>query len=440
MASVSHDRSTGLKRVQFINHDGRRPTLYLGQISMKDADAIAVKVEGLVTWKTAGYMAPELAIWMRDLRGPLRDKLVKHGLLAPQQNTALGEYTQSVIDKFAGKQRTRAQLVLARNELVKEFGQKRDMLTVLPSEAENYSNSLIKAKKSKNTALRLIGRSGQFFRRLVNDRVLDRDPFSGIKCSVRANHDRDFFVTQEMSDKVIAACNSTKWRLIFAMARYGGVRVPSELATMLWTDIQWDNSLILVRSPKTAENPNGESRYAPLWHELEVELRRAFEDAPEGSTHVFPDVRENSNLGTTMHKIIERAGLVPWEKTFQNLRSTRETELIAQGHELHVVCGWLGNSATVAAKHYLQAHKSGATAAARAGRPATVPGNPTQNPTHQPAATTVNERRDPNSQNNATRGVAAGCRSLPSGGTSPKNRKYPQGESNPCMQTENLPS
>ena len=38
---------------------------------------------------------------------------------------------------------------------------------------------------------------------------------------------------------------------------------------------------------------------------------------------------------------------------FQNLRSTRETELVEEFPE-HVVCIWLGNSRIVAAKHYLQ--------------------------------------------------------------------------------------
>jgi hypothetical protein len=38
---------------------------------------------------------------------------------------------------------------------------------------------------------------------------------------------------------------------------------------------------------------------------------------------------------------------------FQNLRSTRETEL-ADEFPLQAVCAWIGNSQPVAAKHYLQ--------------------------------------------------------------------------------------
>jgi len=40
-------------------------------------------------------------------------------------------------------------------------------------------------------------------------------------------------------------------------------------------------------------------------------------------------------------------------RLFQNLRSTRETEL-AQDHPIHVVCAWVGNSPNIVQKHYLQ--------------------------------------------------------------------------------------
>lgn len=43
----------------------------------------------------------------------------------------------------------------------------------------------------------------------------------------------------------------------------------------------------------------------------------------------------------------------PWAKLLQNGRSSRETEL-ASRFPLHTVCGWLGNTATIAAKHDLQ--------------------------------------------------------------------------------------
>ena len=59
------------------------------------------------------------------------------------------------------------------------------------------------------------------------------------------------------------------------------------------------------------------------------------------------------NLRTKLEKIIKRAGLTPWPTLWQDLSSTRQTEL-AETYPMHVVCQWIGNSQAVAAKHYLQ--------------------------------------------------------------------------------------
>ena len=80
----------------------------------------------------------------------------------------------------------------------------------------------------------------------------------------------------------------------------------------------------------------------------------ASEAAPEGAIYVVPRTRDSAvNLRTQFQRIIERAGVTPWPKLFQNLRSTRETEL-ANEFPIHVVCEWIGNSRPVAMKHYLQ--------------------------------------------------------------------------------------
>ena len=57
-----------------------------------------------------------------------------------------------------------------------------------------------------------------------------------------------------------------------------------------------------------------------------------------------------------MSRIIRR-GLTPWPKLFQNLRASRETELL-DDFNIKVVCEWIGNSQPVAIKHYVQLRDS----------------------------------------------------------------------------------
>ena len=118
--------------------------------------------------------------------------------------------------------------------------------------------------------------------------------------------------------------------------------------------MDWENDRITVRSPKTEHHVGGESRIIPRFPELRPHLEECFDLAEPGSEFVITRYRDtNANLRTQLLRIIRRAGVQPWPKLFQNLRSTRETEL-ADDFPMHVVCQWIGNSQPIAAKHYLQ--------------------------------------------------------------------------------------
>ncbi|MCE9607586.1 MAG: site-specific integrase [Planctomycetia bacterium] len=128
----------------------------------------------------------------------------------------------------------------------------------------------------------------------------------------------------------------------------------SETLSLRWADVDWANSRVRVRSPKTEHIEGKESRMIPLFPELRPFLQEAWEQAAPKAEFVVMSYRSiKQNLGTQFKRIIERAGLEPWPKLFQNLRSTRETELM-ESFPAHVVCAWIGNSEAVARKHYLQ--------------------------------------------------------------------------------------
>ncbi len=88
--------------------------------------------------------------------------------------------------------------------------------------------------------------------------------------------------------------------------------------------------------------------------ELYPHLRDAFEEAEPGTVYCCPQYTNANQLyRKNVKAMVEKAGLTVWPKLFQNLRSPRETEL-AEQYPVQVVCAWIGNSPTVAAKHYLQ--------------------------------------------------------------------------------------
>ncbi len=60
----------------------------------------------------------------------------------------------------------------------------------------------------------------------------------------------------------------------------------------------------------------------------------------------------NANLRTTFGKVIRRAGVDPWPRLWHSLRASCESDL-AQSFPLATVTKWLGNTPSVALRHYV---------------------------------------------------------------------------------------
>jgi integrase len=84
-------------------------------------------------------------------------------------------------------------------------------------------------------------------------------------------------VTREETVRVLAACPDHHWRTIVALARFGGLRTPSETLSLRWQDIDWEAGRIVVPSRKTEHYAGKASRTIPLFPELKPILAEAFD-------------------------------------------------------------------------------------------------------------------------------------------------------------------
>lgn len=163
------------------------------------------------------------------------------------------------------------------------------------------------------------------------------------------------------ANRVIDHCPNINWRLLVALARFGGLRVPSEALSLSWGDVDWERGRLSVPSPKT-EYLGKSHRVIPLFPLLRPHLDDAYEIAKEGSVHVFPeewraralgdDGWGGANMRTTFAKIVRRAGVEPWPRLWHSLRASCESDL-AQSFPLATVTKWLGNTPSVALRHYV---------------------------------------------------------------------------------------
>jgi integrase len=353
--------------------DGKRRPIRLGHVNKRTAEEVRCHVEKLVSAALMHHAPPdETSEWVAALPNVLRKRLAAVGLVDGRGPERAARLTlKPFLDAYMEmrtdlKESTRVALNQTVRYLIEHFGADKPLPEISPGCADEWRLYLVQKGLAEATVRRRCGAAKQIFKWGTRKRFISGNPFTDLKSANLPNPAREFFVTRDMTQKVINACPDGQWRLIFALARYGGLRCVSEVLGLKWADINWAEGRFMVRSPKTEHHTGHASRQVPLFPELVPFLREGFEQAEPGTEYVITRYRwSNLNLSTQLRRIIRKAGLELWPRLFQNLRASRETELAAD-FPLHVVCQWIGNSQPVAARHYLQVLDSDFQKAARA--------------------------------------------------------------------------
>lgn len=358
MATKSQNKSNARWTVQVLKPDGKRTSIRIGKMSVRHAEKFRSNIEELERTCHLGQSPSQACIaWVKSLGKPIRQKIAATGLIEAERSTTLAELIDQYIDNASVKDSTLTKFRSSSKHLLEYFGKERDPRAIDAGEARDWHTWMLKKRSrplAPATAAKSVKHAKQFMAYAIDKRLLESDPFAKLSGSCSPNRDRDFYLTREDTQRVLEACPDVEWRLLVALARFGGLRTPSEPLQLKWTDIDWDRSRFLVRSPKTKHHADGGHREVPIFPELFQHLLDAYEQAEESQPYVISRYRDPAvNLRTQFERIIHRAGLKPWPKLWQNLRSTRQTELCKE-FPLQCVTAWLGNSPKVAMDHYLQ--------------------------------------------------------------------------------------
>lgn len=150
----------------------------------------------------------------------------------------------------------------------------------------------------------------------------------------------------------ITPIQAQNWK-IFVQAIVDRVEMnkPLDRKILEWlSSLSTEQRISIVGSSKTEHHDHRQIRIVPLFPEIERELLKLYAE-PTETQYVFPELRADSNLRTTLLKIIQRAGLKPWPKIWQNLRSSAATDF-ARSVPSHVAASICGHTEEIAKEHY----------------------------------------------------------------------------------------
>ncbi len=383
MASLTKSKN-GSYRILVVCADGKRRSVRLEKgTTKKTAETIKTNIEHLNA-SIASQDPLDLAVakWLGTIKEKspkLHERIVRVGLTtaAPvERKITLGEYLDGYFGARTGmKPATQTVYSHIWKRLEEFFKRSTKLEDITPTRAREFkvwlevkSNKRDKPTKEEgkkatpkplamNTVRRRIGFCRQIFAQAVQDGVIARNPFAGrdMQTTVRSNKDRQFYVPLDVFEKVLEKAPNARWRALLVLARIGAFRIPSEAKGLKWEHIAWDARRIsVVMSSKTEHHAKRQVRVVPLHPSIERELLKLHAEAEEGAVHVFPDIDGDTNLRTTLLKIIARAGVEPWPKLFQNLRASGATDF-ARTLPSHVAASICGHTEQIALEHYRMA-------------------------------------------------------------------------------------
>ena len=358
MAGYRKKKNRSGFEVNFYTIDRQRKSIWLQGASQRQARDFVRHLEELLRSQKAG-VAPEAdtAKWADELDGPLRDKLVSFGLTEaathrryePHERT-VGAWTEAFIKANTTTTRTASNYEQARAWLLKEVDASRDLASVTPDDLRRWQRNM-KGKLALSSRNKHLQRVRTMFRSAVEAKIIRTNPATAIKQERhpegrRVDRSRQYFVDPQLSKQVVDGLQDTKWKLIFALLRYQGMRRHEALA-LEWSQVNFENGTLQTKSLKTG------IRECPIFAETRQYLDQMANEAGELKGKVIPWATEVDSLTPLLAKRIKAILGFVWPKTCQQLRSTRRTEL-DECFPAHVVNEWLGHSGDTAERHYRQ--------------------------------------------------------------------------------------
>lgn len=334
-----------------------------------DAATISRNVDRI--WRTQKLglpLDPESVRFLEETSEKIRGRLKAIGLVAADTAPTIAELVgmyERTLDVKASTSTTYQQAIRCLYEFFGKESAVRDVKRQDVLEFRGWllrQGSTYKDEDGKPKGLARATMSRRFktcrsiFKHAVGNRIVTENPFEGVVAGRQTNGSRSFYVSPDLTEQIFEELPTVEYRLVFALGRWLGVRIPSEVINLRWSDVNWSASSIRVFAPKTERYEGKDVRLVPIFREFLPWLEQAFEAAEDGAEFLCPHLRSVKAPGQiftkTVKAAVRRCGVEPWPKFLINLRATRATEVDAAfGPKCE--SEWIGHGSDVALKSYL---------------------------------------------------------------------------------------
>lgn len=338
--------------------NGRRSKLQLTRYSEEAAQTICHHVTQLESSLAAESPIPaETQAWLSKIDESLHVRLAKLGLCRSYQDITV---EAAIGDHLALTRRDMTeQTVRTHRGHLKGFrkflGKDMPMSEVTEEHARAFRDWLDNGPLTQSTKSRRIGQVKSLFQDAVEAGQIRDNPFAWF-CGKKCQYEEKPYIDADRVEHLIQYAPTPEWRMVLALARYGGLRIPSEIRKLKWSDIDWDRKRFLVHSPKTKNHPKGDKRYVPLFREVAGHLGPYRQD----SGHVLGYLAKYKGFGTPLVNWSRNLDIEIWPSPFGSQRASRITDLLKKGKQVQDVAKWMGNSPKIIWQHYALANDDAA--------------------------------------------------------------------------------
>lgn len=345
MASISTNKTSGIRRIIVQVGDHRR-TIGIGLMRMKSAIWLRDLAQDLADCVALGKaIDPDLVEKVRRLSPDIHDQLSRVGLVRGiKRRINLSDVlARFIVGRKMNDGTIKCYLKVITNLKSQFTGAFSD---IGPDEAQAFQTYL-KNTYAAATASRRIKACRTIWQWAIENDLGRENPWKGVKAGSQTNSARKEYVPAETVKGLIDIADD-EMKLVLSLSRFCGLRVPSEIKSLRWEDIDLREGTMRISSVKTMHHQGHEERYIPIFHQA----RAIIEKMHKGQGDITSGMLSTNTLRKRLLDLCKKAGVKPWKKLWHNMRASCETDLMSD-HDSHVVAKWLGHSMAIAEKHYL---------------------------------------------------------------------------------------